>query len=145
MLPPPLQKARGWGTLGYDWRFSEGSDGMIDRKYAESFAEDWIAAWNSHDLERILAHYSDDFEMSSPFIALIGGEPSGKLRGKKAVREYWAKALQMHPGLHFNLAATLVGAASITLYYEGVRGMVAEVVHFGPDGKVAAAFAHYTA
>jgi len=116
---------------------------MIDRKFAERFAEDWIAAWNSHDLERVLAHYSDDFEMSSPFIALIAGEPSGKLRGKKAVREYWARALQMNPNLHFKLATTLVGAGSITIYYEGIRGMVAEVVHFGPDGKVTAAFAHY--
>ena len=123
------------------WR--AGAIGVIDRKFAEQFAEDWIAAWNSHDLERVLAHYSDDFEMSSPFIVKIAGEPSGKLRGKKAVREYWAKALQMNPNLHFKLATALVGAGSITIYYEGVRGMVAEVVHFGQDGKVAAAFAHY--
>lgn len=116
---------------------------MIDRQFAERFAEEWIAAWNSHDLERVLAHYSDDFEMSSPFVVQIAGEASGKLCGKKAVREYWAKALQMNPSLHFKLARTLVGAASITLYYEGIRGMVAEVVHFGPDGKVAAAYAHY--
>ncbi len=39
---------------------------MIDQQWAQAFAEDWIASWNSHDMERILAHYTDDFEMSSP-------------------------------------------------------------------------------
>lgn len=27
------------------------------------FAHEWIAAWNAHDLERILAHYADDVEL----------------------------------------------------------------------------------
>jgi predicted HD phosphohydrolase len=34
------------------------------RTVAERFAEDWVAAWNSHDLGRILEHYEEDFEMS---------------------------------------------------------------------------------
>ena len=29
---------------------------------ARTFAEEWVAAWNAHDLERILAHYSDEFK-----------------------------------------------------------------------------------
>ena len=39
---------------------------MLERAWAQAFAEEWIAAWSSHDLERILAQYTDDFEMSSP-------------------------------------------------------------------------------
>jgi hypothetical protein len=39
---------------------------MISRDFAERFAEEWIAAWNAHDLPRILSHYEDDFEMPSP-------------------------------------------------------------------------------
>ena len=27
----------------------------MERGFAERFAKEWIAAWNSHDLERILA------------------------------------------------------------------------------------------
>lgn len=38
---------------------------MMENGFAERFANVWIAAWNSHDLERILAHYEDEFEMSS--------------------------------------------------------------------------------
>ena len=62
---------------------------MIDKIFAEHFANDWIESWNSHDLDRIWSHYSDDFDMSSPLIAQIAGEPSGTLKGKQAVSGYW--------------------------------------------------------
>ena len=116
---------------------------MIDKTFAEHFAIDWIESWNSHDLDRILSHYSDDFEMSSPLIAQIAGEPSGTLQGKQAVGGYWAKALALIPNLRFELVTTLVGANSITIYYRGARGMAAEVFHFDDAGKVVKAFAHY--
>jgi len=116
---------------------------MIDKEFAEHFAADWIDSWNQHDLERILLHYTDDFEMSSPRIIVVAGEPSGMLKGKAAIGDYWTKALQLAPNLHFDLVATLVGVNSITLYYNGVRGPSAEVFHFNQDGKVTRAFAHY--
>jgi len=117
---------------------------MIDKDFADQFAADWIESWNAHDLERILSHYVEDFEMSSPVIARIAGEPTGKLVGKKAVGAYWARALQQNPDLHFELVTTLRGVDSITLYYEGVRGPSAEVFHLNPEGKVTRAYAHYT-
>ena len=90
---------------------------VIDKKFAEHFARDWIDSWNSHDLDRILAHYSEQFEMSSPVIIQIAGEPSGTLNGKEAVGAYWAKALSLIPDLRFELLSTLMGINSITLYY----------------------------
>lgn len=116
---------------------------MIEKDFAEHFAADWIDSWNKHDLVRILSHYTDDFEMSSPVIIKIAGEPSGTLKGKDAVGSYWAKALQLIPDLRFELVATLTGVNSITLYYNGVRGPSAEVFHFNQDGKVMKAYAHY--
>ena len=116
---------------------------MIDQEFAAHFAADWIAAWNSHDLERILAHYSDDFEMSSPVIVQIVGEPSGGLKGKVAVGAYWTKALELIPELHFELVTTLLGVDSITLYYKGARGMAAEVFYFDSARQVVRACAHY--
>lgn len=117
---------------------------MISREFAAHFAEEWIAAWNSHDLERVLAHYSDDFEMSSPYIARIAGEPSGMLKGKVAVSAYWAKALKRMPDLRFELVETLAGVDSVVLYYRSAGGMAAEVFIFDTRGKVARAHAHYT-
>lgn len=117
---------------------------MIGKAFAEHFAADWIAAWNAHDLDRILSHYADDFEMSSPVIVQIAGEPSGTLRGKIVVGAYWQKALALIPDLQFELISVLAGVGSITLCYKGARGrLAAEVFHFGPGGKVVKAFAHY--
>ena len=115
----------------------------MEKGLAERFAKEWIAAWNSHDLERILAHYEDDFEMSSPIITTLIGERSGKLRGKVAVGAYWAKALRSIPNFRFELLAALAGVNSITVYYQGHRGLAAEVLHLSASGKVKEAFAHY--
>lgn len=116
----------------------------MDQVFAEHFASDWIESWNAHDLDRILSHYTDDFEMSSPVIIQVTGEPSGTLKGKDAVAAYWDKALQLIPDLKFELQSILIGVQSITLYYKGARGrLAAEVFHFGTDQKVFKAFAHY--
>lgn len=115
----------------------------MDHDFAHRFAAEWIAAWNAHDLERVLGHYADDFEMSSPLIVQVAGEPSGTLKGKAAVGAYWRRALDLMPGLRFELLTVLVGIGSIVLHYRSARGLSAEVLHFGPDGKVTRAYAHY--
>ena len=69
---------------------------MIDKEFAEHFTKEWIDSWNSHDLDRILFHYSDNFEMSSPVIVTIAGEPSGKLKGKNSVGAYLEKGIRTH-------------------------------------------------
>lgn len=116
---------------------------MIDKEFAKNFAADWINSWNSHDLVRILSHYTDDFEMSSPRIITVVNEPSGVLKGKTTIGAYWAKALELTPNLHFELVATLIGVNSVVLYYNGPRGQSAEAFHFDQHGKVIRAYAHY--
>lgn len=111
--------------------------------FARAFAVDWIAAWNRHDLPAILAHYAEDFEFSSPMIREIAGVPAGVLRGKAAVATYWAKGLALLPDLHFELADVLCGVDSMTVYYRGHRGMVAETFRFDADGLVVEARANY--
>jgi len=118
---------------------------MITREFSEAFAKDWIEAWNARDLDRILSHYAEDFEMSSPIIRSLVGEASGTLKGKPAVRGYWAKALAAIPDLRFELVNVFTGAATTTVCYRGHRGLAAEVFHFGKSGKVTLAFAHYAA
>jgi hypothetical protein len=116
----------------------------MDSAFAEHFANDWIGAWNAHDLDRVLSHYANGFEMSSPYIVTLAGEPSGTLCGKPAVEAYWQKALSLFPDLHFDLVSVLVGTNSITLCYKGARDrLAAEVFHFDAEQKVSRAFAHY--
>jgi ketosteroid isomerase-like protein len=118
---------------------------MLDRAWAEAFARDWIASWNAHDIERILAHYADDFEMTSPLIVQRLGIASGRLNGKKAVSDYWSKGLSSTPTLHFELRDIAVGVSSIAIIYDNatlgrtvveriefddrLRGIRAEALH----------------
>jgi hypothetical protein len=104
-----------------------------------------VESWNSHDLDRILSHYTDEFEMSSPRITPLMGEPSGTLKGKRSIRAYWEKALAQSPGLRFELKEVLIGANSVVICYNNVtRGKkAAEVFIFGESGKVAKSMAHY--
>lgn len=118
---------------------------VIAPRWALTFAQEWIEAWNSHDLERILSHYSEDFEMASPLIVERMGEPSGVLRGKAAVRTYWAKGLAAQPPLRFELLDVLAGIRSITIYYRSVgRRVVAEVLEFDARREVIRGAAHWT-
>lgn len=118
---------------------------MIETAFAERFAHEWVEAWNSHDLEAVLSHYSDDFEMSSPFIIAFSPESGGTLRGKEAVAQYWAVVLEKFSDLHFVLDSVFVGADSIALTYTSVLGKKAvEVFFFDKNGKVVKAAAHYS-
>ena len=116
---------------------------MISREQADHFVREWIAAWNSHDLGKILSHYSDDFTMSSPRIAVVAQEPSGVLTGKTAVATYWQKALSLMPTLHFEHISTLIGADSVAIHYKGVWGPAIEVFFLNEVGLVCRAVAHY--
>lgn len=117
---------------------------IMDKDFALKFADEWISAWNAHDIERVLVHYDDDFEMNSPKIIKIAGELSGKLKGKAAVRAYWIKALGMMPNLQFELITVLTCIDSVAIYYYGAgRQLAVEVFHFGSNGKVLKAYAHY--
>src|SRR6476660_8371934 len=87
-----------------------------------AFGREWIAAWNSHDLERVLALYTEDAEMTSDKIQALGFEASGTLRGKDKLRAYWGKALALLPDLRFDLIDTYVSPDSIVVFYKNERG-----------------------
>src|SRR3954470_5640655 len=102
---------------------------------ARRLAEEWAAAWNARDLDAVLAHYTDDFEMSSPFIERLAGEPSGTLRGKRAVGDYWRRALERFPDLHFRVVDVFVSAGSVAILYDAVAGRRAvEALFLNDDG-----------
>ena len=119
---------------------------MLDQEWAQAFAKEWIASWNAHDMERILSHYTEDFEMSSPLIVERLGLPEGKLKGKQAVGEYWQPGLSANPPLRFELIDVLVGIDSMTLYYNSVgRRLVAETLFFNSAGKATRGITQWSA
>ena len=118
---------------------------MIEKDFALKFAEDWINSWNSHDIDVILSHYTEDFTIESPYALKWMPESGGVLNGKPAIKAYWLIALQSIPDLKFELQEVLTGINSITLYYfNPANGKnTAEVMFFNADGKVTKVFAHY--
>jgi ketosteroid isomerase-like protein len=108
----------------------------------DAFAQSWLAAFNAHDLDAILAHYAEDVEHSSPTVVRLLAEPSGVVRGKAALRTYFAKALgSAGPGSRFDLRRAYVGAHGVTLLYDRTGGkLVAETFWFDERGLVRRAF-----
>ena len=118
---------------------------LLDRgNLATDFAAEWIAAWNAHDLDRILKHYAPDVQFTSPFVSGLLKCPENTVRGVTALRGYFRRALDAYPGLHFVLGRVYVGARSLVLVYQSVSNLqAAEVMEFNDDGLVCRVCAHY--
>ena len=113
---------------------------------AWKLANHWAEAWNSHDLEAIMAHYDEAVELTSPVAAQLLGVPDGKVAGKAAVRAYFQRGLVAYPDLHFQLQDLLWGLNSVVLYYANQKGTkTAELMELSRSGKVARVVAHYSA
>jgi predicted ester cyclase len=116
----------------------------LQASFAREFALDWVDAWNSHDLERILSHYDDEVLLVSPVaLKLLSGD--GTVRGKAALRQYFLRGLEAFPDLRFDLIDALWGTETIVVYYiNNVRGSkTAEVMLLNPAGKIRQVWANY--
>lgn len=112
---------------------------------AMAWAEQWIEEWNRRDVEAVLAHFADDVEFCSPLVVTVTGEPTGIVRGKDALRDYWNTALAAHPDLHFDLDDVTVGVGTIAIHYRNRGRRATEVAVFDTDGKVARGYGLYGA
>lgn len=116
----------------------------LQSAFVREFAHEWASAWNTHDLERILAHYDEQVILTSPVaLRLLSGD--GTVRGKPALRDYFAKGLQAFPSLRFNLAEVFWGTETIVLsYLNNVRGnKTAEVMLMNSAGRICRVWANY--
>jgi ketosteroid isomerase-like protein len=118
----------------------------MTRDQALELANHWISAWNSHDLDAIMAHYEEGIELTSPVAARLLGAPQGKVAGKPALKAYFQRGLEAYPQLQFQLEDVLWGLNSLVLYYTNQNGTkTAEWMELSPTGKVARVVAHYSA
>ena len=118
---------------------------MLTKTEVAEFAEHWVAAWNSHDLEKIMTHYEEDVELISPVAAQLLTDPNGRVVGKEALRNYFKKGLETYPKLEFTLKDVLWGLHSIVLYYMNQKGTcTGEYMEISPTGKVTRVVANYS-
>ena len=112
---------------------------------ALTFAKEWIAAWNAHDLELILAHYDEAVELTSPVAAQLLQKPDGKVTGKANLRGYFQRGLQAYPELRFELHSLFCGLRSVVLCYANQKGTrTAEFMEFSAAEKVVRVVANYS-
>lgn len=128
----------GWGA-GADVTTVDRMD--ID---AATFSQQWARAWNSLDVDAVLAHFHDDAVFTSPMAAQMYPETAGVIRGRAALHRYWSGAVQRMPDLHFVVEDVYRGIDTIVInYHNQSGGLVNEVLRFGSDGLVIEGHATY--
>jgi len=82
--------------------------------HPQSFAERYLAAWNDHDVERILSFYDVKAEFRSPFAKLF--VHAGLLQGTAAIREFFNETLRRRPGIRIELLEVFSGHDAVCIY-----------------------------
>lgn len=118
----------------------------MTKEFANTFAKLWIQSWNSHDIDKILSHYSEDFSIESPMAIKLYPESLGFVIGKSEVRKYWIIGLERSPNLQFKLLDLLVGVKSISLYLFNFASnkRSVELMSFNPENLVSKAIVTFS-
>lgn len=117
---------------------------MIDPKEAQHYAEQWINAWNNHDLEAIMDFYSNSIKHVTPKLTMLFGASSNMIQDKQELRDYFEAALKRSPDLEFTLQEVFAGAESIVIIFQSTTGIhVAVTLIFDEKMKITRYMAHY--
>jgi ketosteroid isomerase-like protein len=69
----------------------------------KQIATSWFEAFNKHDLERLLSLYDDNALHYSPKLKIHKPNTNGLIKGKDALRNWWADAFNRLPNLHYQV------------------------------------------
>lgn len=113
----------------------------------EDIARSWFAAFNSHQLEALLALYDDHARHFSPKLKIRQPETNGWVSGKAALRAWWQDAFDRLPGLHYEVLSLTANEHRVFMEYSrqvpGEEDMqVAEVLEIEGDKIVASRVYH---
>lgn len=119
---------------------------MLTEADARKFADQWVLAWNSHDLNAIMSHYAPQVVLTSPVAARLLNDASGTVSGKEALREYFKRGLAAYPNLAFKLLDVMWGISSLVLYYSNQHGngnKTGEFMELDAEQKIVRVVANY--
>jgi hypothetical protein len=98
------------------------------------------AAWNDHDLDRVLSHYATDVVFLSPTAQRRLG--NGRLEGRGDLGACWRAGLDEKPNFKLDLIDVLIGHRCLTILFRNHLGTaVAQTFEFRTDGKVSRSYA----
>ena len=110
----------------------------------EAIITDWIEAWNTHDLERIMSHYADEVEFTAQTVIARWGKADGKLIGKEELRLHFDKGLALAPDIHFTVEKILWAPNGYAVLYHRENGNRAmDAVELNEGGQAAKVTAYY--
>jgi len=100
----------------------------------------WFDAFNTNNLEKLLALYDDDAQHFSPKLKIRQPETNGLIIGKEAMRVWWQDAFDRLPTLHYKVTSLTANTDRVFMEYtRQVAGeadmLVAEVLEI-KDGKI---------
>ena len=83
----------------------------------EETALKWMEAFNEHDIENLMALYSEDAVHYSPKLKIHHPETMGFIKGKAALKEWWRDAFERLPQLHYQLILLTANHKSVCMEY----------------------------
>jgi hypothetical protein len=120
-------------------------ENMLTETSVRQFADDWVRAWTSHDLDGIMSHYAPQVVLTSPVAARLLNNESGVVAGESALRSYFARGLEAYPNLAFELLDVMWGLSSVILYYKNQKGTkTGEFMELDTNFKVIRVVANYS-
>ena len=149
-----FKKQQGEIKIGDDSAYTKPKRGttsdsnLMAQEQADQFANGWLKAWNSHDLDAIMSHFADNVEFVSPKVVefLPNKHSDGIIHGKQALVDYFQSALHKIPDLNFELYQVYPGLSTVVVCYKSVNNLMAcEVFELDPGngGKVKRVVNHY--
>jgi len=103
-------------------------------------AQRWLEAWNSRDLNRVLALYAGDARHTSARVRSLGGDRD-TLAGREAIADYFRRALQQYPGLRFEPLSVSTGPRTVVIEYRahrvGEEEPTVEILELDASGLIA--------
>ena len=82
-----------------------------------AIAQQWLAAFNRHDLDALLALYAEDALHYSPKLKVRQPETAGYIRGKIQLRPWWADAFLRLPTLQYEATSLTANTERVFMEY----------------------------
>lgn len=83
----------------------------------EQIAIKWFDAFNTKNLEQLLALYDDEAQHFSPKLKIRQPETNGLIIGKEAMRVWWQDAFDRLPKLHYKVTSLTANTKRVFMEY----------------------------
>lgn len=83
----------------------------------KQIAHNWFAAFNAHDLEKLLELYDENAQHYSPKLKIRLPETQGLIKGKEALRSWWKDAFDRLPSLSYEVIKLTADTEQVFMEY----------------------------